>query len=367
MKVVDSNGYVVEINKGDIPFKQTSIKDKADMMFDFLEKTSKTIKADKSQCIVGIQPFDSTDVLFILQKMLITDDTVLKNANNPSYKPASDYEASMLKSIFAIERKGKPEYCYLYLQPIEFERNLYDGEYISVTPKQFIPYDVFSKRLSNKHEFMLDDEYANYKEIAKDNTKPFLKSGYRFYNIAHLDLTNPDELLDKALLFEKKDGVYDYDKIYLDVYNYCYQEGIESKDYLSNDATKALYAINENNKKNIYGIYNAIKKELQNGFGENVSNIHYEGSVVCFSTKVEPNGKIYICNRDTVDDKPLLIYNGTMIHGVENIRQWLEFCGKDGQVYKPAWFLDKVEPNIDEATKDNTKGWGKFRNSSKGR
>lgn len=368
MKLIDSNGNMVEINKGEIPFNQPSIKDKADKIFDFLQKTSKTIKADKSQCLIGIQPFDSTDALFILQKELITDDEVLKKANNPSYQPKSVFEANMLKSIFPVEGKGKPEYWQLYLQPIEFERNLYDSEYISVVPKQVIPYEVFSKRISDKHQYMTDDEYATYKELAKDKTKPFLKSGYRFYNSGRLDFGNVDSLLASALIQESpKNTIEGYDKIYKDAYNYSYQEGIEGKDYMSNDANKALYAINENNKKNIYGLYNTVKKHLQEGFGENVSNIHYEGSVICFSTNVEPNGKIYVCNRDTVDDRPLLIYNGANIYGAENIKEWLRIVGKEGYLYKPCWFEKNVEPNIEDTTKDNTKGWGKFRNSSKGR
>lgn len=365
MKVINSKGEVIDVARDEIPFEHSTITQRAKEMLSFLEKTSKTIKADKSQCVIAIQPFEATDVLFILQKERITDDTVLRNAHNPNYEPASEREGQLLRSIFAVESRDKTEYWQLYLQPIEFEHNLHDGVYTRISPKGVIPYEVFSKYISDMHPYMTDSDYENYKEIYNsDKTKPFLKTGYRFYNEGRLEFDNPKSLLDKALPRElaPNDKVNGYEKLYRDILAYSYQEGITYDVFGMNDATRALYAINQNSKRNIFATYNEVKKILQEYMGESVSNIHYEDSVICFSSKYEPDGKIYVCNRDTVDDKPLFYYNGVDVYGTENLRDWFDISTRG--FFKSGWYKEWVEPNIDPTSKElakmqKAKAWGK--------
>lgn len=271
-------------------------------------------------------------VWFFTKTKLSSSSQAVKLANELDFhSEIVGNKRAYLQSIYPNDNNVSDWY-YLGVGGIEFERNIYDGEYIDVRYRSPVPYARFM--------YLLGTEFKNYKAL----------------NIG-LELNYPKALLEKAV---------DYTEAFCTRTNqaleqYKREHGFEERYRDSNRATNCIAAITEY-KDNCFPVYQQVKNCIKKAFTD-AYNIRYKGNKItaqldesysdtmsqgdCPSdarmrrTRGSRTLALYVVSNDPV----LLILGGKVINNIESFKDVLT---SPALFEEAEWFTQKVKPVIEQ-------------------
>lgn len=247
-------------------------------------------------------------VVFFTKTQLSSSSQDVRLANELAHHPEIEGERrEYLQSIYSDDNDVSSWY-YLGVGSIEFERNVYDGEYIDARYLSPIPYTLFMK--------LLDKEFADCQLLS-----------------IGLELTSPQALSEMA--FERTTS-FDVEIVEA-LEQYKKDHGYDLKDKDSNKANNCIAAITEY-KDNVYPVYQLVKNCIRKTF-KDAYNIRYKGNCITAQLDEYQSIELYVVSNDPV----VIIIGGNMIYGIDSF--WTALTSPE-LFDETKWFTEKVKPLI---------------------
>lgn len=338
--VIDSKGQTVALpdNQSVIRLIPQEIKEKELSTFskEFINTlNNKGLNSNNKEFLFMIQPFYIMErLLFFTKTEFSSSSQAVKLANEIEKHPeilANREQTEFLRSIIPEDCHGRTRWYFLNVGCIDFERNLYDCKRLNAEYVLPIPYSKFIKEL--------EPLLVTQNDIDSENICPryqLVTNGIDLYDKSKLlslaferDITNNQDSHFDTLIFEM-----------LEDYN---AKRHALRDITSNQSTKCLLIINENNKYIYYPVYREVKNIIKKIFKDACCNVQYKKNCIsaCF---LNDNKKLVLYVSGT-NEKPQFLLGGRIIVGIKALKEALQ---NENVFQETQWFVEKVKPNIKE-------------------
>lgn len=259
--------------------------------------------------VFTLMSLNKESVCFFTKTKLSASSQTVKLANELDRRPEIvGNQRDYLQSIYP-DDNNVSDWYYLGVGAIEFERNIYDGEYIDARFCSPIPYVRFMN--------LLDTELK----------------GRKATNIG-LEISYPKVLLETAVTYTSAFDLGTKEKLE----RYKQDNGFDAKDKDSNKATICLSMITDY-KDNSFPVYQQVKNCIKKTFKE-AYNIRYKSNCVTAQLDNERQLALYV-----VSNEPPLVVVGGRTMGIERLKNLLT----SPELFRnEQWFDDKVMPVLDE-------------------